>query len=159
MTSPSDREVRFNLRTSEDERACAEDVQGRMGGSDVVSLNTAFCLLIVEGYHWRVAAAQWDVVPIDSESMAYVRECADELGITTALALQLLIRRGAPHQPQKSCTSHASRVRGVPPDRIPTHPQGRAEAPNGPRYATPKPPALPPVAPVTGQVPFEGETT
>jgi hypothetical protein len=158
--SPSERTERFNLRTTPDERACVEDVQDRMGGSSTTSLNTAFCMLIVEGYHYRVASAGWAALPVDPESWAYVAETADELGITSAEALRLLIRRGAPHQPHKGCLTPTGPVRAAPPDqnRIPVNPAGRAEAPNGPRYATPKPPDLPKVAPVPGQVPFtEGE--
>lgn len=133
-----------------------------MGGRELISLNTAIAMLITEGYHYRVITAAWNALPLDSESWAYVTECADELGITTAEALRILIRRGAPHQPQKGCLTPAARPKAVPPERLPTtppvSPAGRPEAPNGPRYATPKPAALPPVPPVPGQVPLEGDT-
>lgn len=152
---PSERTVRFNLRTTPDERACVEDVQERMGGAELVSLNTAFCMLIVEGYHYRVASAGWATLPVDPETWAYVSECADELGITSAEALRLLIRRGAPHQPQKACLTPSGAVKAAPPDRMPyPNPAGRTEAPNGPRYATPKPATYPPVPPVPGQATF-----
>lgn len=139
MTSPTDRTERFSLRLSPDERAIIQDIQGRLGPD--LSENSVIALLIAEAYHWRAVARSWPALPLDETSWDYVRDTADEVGITTADALALLILRGAPHQPQKDCLTPKSGFRQVP-DHLP-HP---------PRYATPKPAALPIVPPVPGQI-------
>lgn len=146
MTSPSpaDRTIRFSLRLTPDEMAAVEDVQEHAGGEREMSLNSAIALLIAEGYHYRRAAQAWECLPVDGASYAYVREAAGELGLPTAAALQLLIKRGVPHQPQQGCRSYTSKVRPPERDQLPTPPEP-------PRYASPRPADLPPVRPVPGQ--------
>lgn len=153
MTSPSDRTERFSLRLSLDERAAVEDVRERLGAREY-SENTVIALLITEAYHWRVVARNWDALPLDADSWGWVVQTADELGITTADALRLLILRGAPHQPQRDCMTPKPGFRQVPPtsDRLPVTAQRHPGVPEGPVYATPKPSGLPPVPPVPGQI-------
>lgn len=148
--------MRFSLRLAPDEMAICEDVQDRIGGPALISLNTVIALLIIEGYHYRVAAQGWETLPLSPETWGYVSDTADELGIPSHEALELLVRRGAPHQPQRACMTPSPTFHGVGlADRLSMHPQGRMESPNGPRYATPRPSGLPPVPPVTGQVPYD----
>lgn len=154
MTSPADRTVRFSLRLAPDEMAVVEDVQDRLGGEDAASLNSVIALLLVEGYHYRVVSPGFPALPMDPDVLAYVRECADDLGLTTAQALKVLVQRGVPHQPHSGCRTYSTRWR--PPeasDQIPTAPP-----PAPPRYATPKPAAYPPVQPVPGQQPLDTDT-
>lgn len=162
MTSPADRNTRFNLRLSPDEKAACEDLQDRMGGPDDVSMNTVIATLIVEGYYYRTTSDDMPTVPLTSESWNFVQDTANELGITTADAVALLIYRGAPHQPQKDCLNPKPGFRQVVriPNTLPVHPQGRIEDPNGPRYAAPRPSGLPPVPTVPGQdsIDIEGDT-
>lgn len=162
MTSPADRATRFNLRLSEDEKAAAEDLQSRRGGPEVASLNTVIADAVSEIHWYRISAVGLSALPISDRALRLVRDTADELGITLHDAMEHLIMRGAPHQPQKACWNPAALGAGGDALPVPVHPQGRTETPNGPRYAKPRPTGLPPVPPVPGQDAItitEGETS
>lgn len=156
MTSPPDRTVRFSLRLAPDEMAACEDAQERMGGTPEVSLNTAIAVLLTEGYHHRTMPQDTPVLPVSPMTLARVQWVADVSNCTLANALDMLVSRGMPHDPGLPCNHKAP---GVP---APTPPAAIAPprlVPPTPRYATPRPTGLPPVAPVPGQagIDIEGE--
>jgi len=157
--SPGERSLRFSLRLHPDEMAAVEDLQERMGGG--ISANSAIAQAIAEAHYYRVAAIGVPCLPVTALAFAVVRDTADELAVPLYEAHELLIRRGAPHQPQRSCMFPQRLPAGaLPPppppfDRLPTTPH--QDGPPLPRYATPQPCGLPPVQPVPGQISADGE--